>query len=744
MSRAALLLLALTALVVGGEPAAGPTRVSLAVLTDRVLELTLQDGWTAYPTHALTGRDLHRPPALDIAAWSDPASYRVLAVDDAGWPAAAPLRVGRKTRPREAALHQHPQPFGIVLEHHLYLELPRALRAGATYEVRHASGLRTLVTWDPERSESAAIHVNQVGYLPDAPKYAYLSAWLGDLGGLAIDERLGTVFRLLEAESRREVFRGQVRLRKRASEPDSLHADDGPRGTGNHLACDLAECDFSAFTGSGRFVLAIEGVGCSLPFRIDRAVYRTAYRGTARGLYHQRCGTAKTAPYTDWTHPRCHHPDDGTLFQQTNHRQLDKAWSDGWPEAARHTTGEQRAIWGGWHDAGDWDREAGHVNIVFPLLLVYELAPQAFPDGELRIPESGNGLPDILDHARWGVDYYRRLQRPNGAVSVGVHANTYPIVPWASWQDPMQWFVYAEDPRASYDHAASSAHLAHCLRLAGRGPLAEEYLRSALAAWDWAEAHQRADDGPKVRDARQHAAAQLFRATGEARFHQAFREALLIRAPEVPLMVWAQHDQQRAVWTYCLTERPEVDRELQQMLRQAALTWARRIGVETAQRRGLRMAYDWGRPLFWSAATRMQTLPLIVAHALSGDRAFLDPQITTADAILGANPLNLCWVVGLGSRWPEQIFHLDSWHLGVPMPGFVPEGPHRYDGDGGGSPFEFKWVYGFCYPHAREWPSLELYFESRYCPPTNETETVIILENAAAFAYLAAVAERGR
>lgn len=743
MTRMLLALLA-SALLAAGDSPPGPTRVRLGAVTAQLLELVLQDGWTSYPTHALTGQDLHRPPALDIAAWTKPEAYRVRAVDDPTWPETSPHRVGRKTRPREAALHQQPKPFGMALEHHLYLPLPRALSPGKTYELRHASGLRILLTWDPERSESPAIHANQVGYLPDGPKYAYLSAWLGDLGGLDLSPYLGAAFRLLDADTRREAFRGTVQLRKRASDPDSQHADDGPRGTGNHLAADLAECDFSAFAGTGRFVVAIDGVGCSLPFRIDPQVYRTAYRGTARGLYHQRCGVAKTQPYTDWTHPRCHHPDDGVVFRQTTNRQLDRAWSDGWPEAERHLTGERRAIWGGWHDAGDWDREAGHVNIVFPLLLVYELAPQAFADGELNLPESGNGIPDLLDHAAWGVDYYRRLQRPDGGVSVGVHANTYPIVPWASWQDPMQWFVYAEDPRASYDHAASAAHLAHCLRLAGRADLAEEYLRSALAAWQWAERNQREGDAPKVRDPRQHAAAQLFRLTGEARFHEAFRAALVVQKPEDPLMVWGQHDQQRAVWTYCLTERPEVDQALRERLRQAAIAWARRVGVEPAARRGLRMAYDWGRPMFWSAATRMMTQPLIVAHALTGDPAFLAPQITSADAILGANPLNLCWVVGLGSRNPEQIFHLDSWHLGVPMPGFVPEGPHRYDGDGGSSPFEFKWVYGFCHPHAREWPSLELYFESRYCPPTNETETVIILENAAAFAYLAAVAERAR
>ena len=36
---------------------------------------------------------------------------------------------------------------------------------------------------------------------------------------------------------------------------------------------------------------------------------------------------------------------------------------------------------------------------------------------------------------------------------------------------------------------------------------------------------------------------------------------------------------------------------------------------------------------------------------------------TTADYMLGTNPLNMTMITGLGERYPEQIFHMDMWYL---------------------------------------------------------------------------------
>ena len=46
------------------------------------------------------------------------------------------------------------------------------------------------------------------------------------------------------------------------------------------------------------------------------------------------------------------------------------------------------------------------------LLNLYERFPAAFPDGTLNIPENSNGVPDILDEARWEMEFLLAMQVP--------------------------------------------------------------------------------------------------------------------------------------------------------------------------------------------------------------------------------------------------------------------------------------------------------------------------------------------
>jgi endoglucanase len=103
----------------------------------------------------------------------------------------------------------------------------------------------------------------------------------------------------------------------------------------------------------------------------------------------------------------------------------------------------------------------------------------------LNIPESGNGIPDILDEATWGVDYYRRLQRPDWSVSVGLFMNTYPRLGWVSWQDPMELTFIRKTPT---HHALRAGRFDAGAQPANRGSPAKSklFLDSALRAWDWA------------------------------------------------------------------------------------------------------------------------------------------------------------------------------------------------------------------------------------------------------------------
>jgi endoglucanase len=501
------------------------------------------------------------------------------------------------------------------------------------------------------------------------------------------------------------------------------------------------QMDFSAFSTPGEYVISVDGIGCSFPFAIGPDVYRQAFITTARALYHQRCGVELKQPFTKWVRPACHRP-EMRPFLQTSHRYMDKAFSDGPPEDFQvPLTGEERSdVWGGYHDAGDWDREGSHLEIADMLLLAYELAPQKFRDGELNIPESGNGIADIVDEARWGVDYYKRIQRPDGGVSVGFFESSWPKGGETSYTDSLSWYMYAEEPLMSYRYAAAASRLAWCLKLAGKDSLAAPYSESARKAWEWAGKNMREGDEAKVRDDRLHAAAALYKSTGEATYHEAFKRDLLIDKPDTMLHEWSKRSQEWGAWTYAATNRPDVDQTLKQRLVQASLHYAQVDYIDTAQKRGGRYGYNFWVPMWWGAATHPRTVPLMVAHHLSRDERYLAPQYTTCDYMLGGNPLNMVWVTGLGERHPRSVMHFDSWYDNIDevVPGIVPMGPFRYQPEKASGPWLPAFAQATTYPEAVNWPPHELWFENKLSPPTNEFTVGGIAGVVAAYGALCA------
>jgi hypothetical protein len=148
--------------------------------------------------------------------------------------------------------------------------------------------------------------------------------------------------------------------------------------------------------------------------------------------------------------------------------------------------------------------------------------------------------------------------------------------------------------------------------------------------------------------------------------------------------------------------------------------------------------------MWWGAATTPDTLPLVVAHALDRNPKYLTTQYTTCDYMLGGNPLNMTWVTGLGSRSPQNIFHIESWYdnMSQPVPGILPLGPYKYTGPApkNSGVWEPSWVHATTYPDAKQWPSHELWFENRLTPAMSEFTVGSIARGAAAFGYLCATA----
>ena len=66
---------------------------------------------------------------------------------------------------------------------------------------------------------------------------------------------------------------------------------------------------------------------------------------------------------------------------------------------------------GGWHDASDYLQYATtSATAVYQLLFAYKNNPKAFADKYDSLGKAGsNGIPDILDEAKWGLDWLARM-----------------------------------------------------------------------------------------------------------------------------------------------------------------------------------------------------------------------------------------------------------------------------------------------------------------------------------------------
>jgi len=119
-----------------------------------------------------------------------------------------------------------------------------------------------------------------------------------------------------------------------------------------------------------------------------------------KAYYFNRAGIELQAEYAGRYARAAGHPDDHVLVHAS-------AAGPGRPE------GSVIASPKGWYDAGDYNKYVVNSAIsVYTLLAAYEQFPEFFARQDLHIPESGNGLPDLLNEALWNLDWMLAMQDP--------------------------------------------------------------------------------------------------------------------------------------------------------------------------------------------------------------------------------------------------------------------------------------------------------------------------------------------
>ena len=692
------------------------------------------------------GKILHTLDVLEgekfDTAWADrAASYRITSADDPAYAdSIIPTAVHRKSRPTDLAATR-PWYHEFPTENMLYLELPRPLTIGKTYKITFDGDYlaeRSFV-YDPAGQRSEAVHVSHLGFRPDDPaKVAFLSCWMGSGGGLAYEE--GLAFHVLEDKSGHSVFDGEIKLSKAA---DDLTEDAYKN---NHNGTDVYEMDFSALRETGTYRVCVDGVGCSYPFQISEDAWRKAFTVSARGFYHQRSGIELGPPYTTFKRPRCFHPDDGVKVYASTAALMDTG------NGLNHSDSNFGVLvkgktdeivpdaWGGYMDAGDWDRRIQHLYASRLLLELAELFPDYFSQLPLNIPDSGDGLPDIVSEALFNIDCYRRMQTADGGIRGGIESSEHPRQGEASWQESLTVMAYAPGVWSSYEYAGVAARAARWLE--SRKPeLARVYRESALRAMRWAEAElpkrKYKNDPHAVNDSRNLAAAELFRLTGEAEWNDLFLATTAFKDPEAVLYKWQSHEQRDNAWVYLRTDCSGVD----QQVRGNCLSALRREAderVAQCDKIGFRWTKDPWRPTGWGILGAPDGVSLVRAHAITGEEKYLRVAVLACQTGGGANPVNMCYTTGLGHKSPQHPLHVDSMISNQPPPpGLTIFGPRDIQREK--DYWMHKSLNKVCHPPVLEWPTIEAYWDIFWYPPICEyTVQQPMAANAYVWGYLAA------
>ncbi|MEP7765934.1 glycoside hydrolase family 9 protein [Sanguibacter sp. 25GB23B1] len=569
--------------------------------------------------------------------------------------------------------------------------------AGWTFCLDNVS-LRSGTVAPPYAPETGSrVRVNQVGYLPDGPKQATL----------VTDETAPVAWEIRDAAG--------AAVSSGATVPAGVDATAG---------LNVHELDFSNLTAPGTYTLVADGEE-SHAFVIDAGIYQQLRYDALNYFYPARSGIAIDGSVMDGQ------PDAAEYSRPAGH----VATSDGSSEGTSANRGDadiacltpatEGQYWmygdwtcnytsdvtGGWYDAGDHGKYVVNGGIaVAQILSTYErtrYSPTAagadLGDGTLNIPldESSNGVPDVLDEARWELEWMMKMQVPAGAdMYAGMVHHKVADADWTGLpllpsDDPQERYLHRPSTAATLNFAAVAAHGAR-LWAEYDPQFAADLLAAGQIAWDAALATPdlfapapNADPSPgsgpyndtTVGDEFYWAAAELFLSTGEQEY-----EDHVLASEYNTADIWTAGGfnwfETAALGRLDLAT-VESDIPGRAAIRDSVVTAAERyLAWQTDEPFGTAYPgsdgiYDWGS----NSAILNNQVVMGTAFDLTSDQRFADGVLEAMDYLLGRNALNNSYITGYGETYSENQhsrWFADSLEPALPNPprGSVSGGPN--------------------------------------------------------------------
>jgi endoglucanase len=502
------------------------------------------------------------------------------------------------------------------------------------------------------------IRLNQVGFYPQAGKIAVVAG------------EGPNSFSVKDAASGKVVFKGML----------------GAARTSQHSGKMSRIADFSALNKPGKYVIEVPSVGTSGAFEIKDRVHRAAAEASLKGFYYQRASLELTESFAGkWARPASH-PDDKVLIHAS-------AVSAGRPENSVISAPR------GWYDAGDYNKYIVNSGITMGTLLsLYEDFPSYFENFNTNIPESNNGVPDLVDEVIWNLRWMLTMQDPgDGGV---YHKLTNPrfdgtVMPEAA-RNPR--YVVQKNTVAALDFIAVTAQAGRILKgFENKFPgLSDSCITAAVKGWQWAKQNPSilynqedlnktfdpdivtgAYGDRSVADEWIWAASEMYALTQKPAYLQDI-ELGLDKAMLLP--TWSQV---QALGYYTLARmsgKMQLEGQLVKQLKERLVEFSDQLVADldkqpyhTVMGKNAR-DYAWGS----SSVAANQGIALIYAYRLTQDPRYVQAALGNLDYLLGRNATGYCFLTGFGFKRVMHPHHRPSMADGIddPVPGLLSGGPN--------------------------------------------------------------------
>lgn len=488
------------------------------------------------------------------------------------------------------------------------------------------------------------IRVNQIGYYCHSTKQAILA------------NMDAPDFEVREAVSGDVVFRGTLSEGKHWKQSNET----------------LQVADFTALTKPGKYyVYCLNEKSHTFEIK-DRAVFESLAVWTLKAFYMWRASIDIESKYATFNGDdysrKMGHADDTVYIHPS--AASEKRPAESFVSAPR-----------GWYDAGDYNLYVVNASVSFhSLAMAYEMYPEYYKSLNLNIPESGNGVPDILNEMKWELDWLFSMQDEDGGVYHKLSSLHFCSMIMPD-QDKLDRYMIGKSTAAALDFAAAMAMTARIYKdYEAKFPgLSDRALKAAERAWRWAEANPDAhfknpsdvrtgeygDMGRSLSDERFWAAAELFITTGDKKYYDKLNFMQIFDTPNwsvvnsLGLMSLALHKDRIAN----LVNVEPIDRKFKGLSENIYNMCHYCPNLVPIRK------FEWGS----NGVIATNGMILGLAYHVYNTDKYKEALLSTFNYLMGTNPTDYCFVSRFGTRYPKN-FHdrrTEAFGKSEPMPGYL-------------------------------------------------------------------------